>query len=509
MNRKTGVVMSYILMVFEVLSTLLLTPYIIRTLGQAEFGVYKLAGSINAYLLLLDLGMGNAIIRYVSKYRATGDMVSQKKFLGVATLYYLGIAAVTVIIGLILIAIFPSAFSKGLTESEIQLGQKLLSITMLNSAVTLGTAVYNNVLVAYERYTVSKGYSIVQIIFRIILTYLALKAGMGSIGIVSVNLLMTVLCRSFFIGYVLKVLKLRPQFRSLNLGFVKDIVAYSSLILLQMVATQINDTADQILLGLLVPSSATIIAVYGVGSQIVTYFRSIGTAFTGVLMPGVVRLVESGSSSQQICDEMVRIGRIILIVLGAIWGCFLLYGQQFVIFWAGKENSDAYYVSMLLITAQLPIITQTVGTQVLWAKNVHKEAASVKIVIVLLNLGLTIMLIRWNPLIGATIGTFIALVLGDVIARNIVFQKKIGISLRQYYFGLLDGLLPSLIGLLASGLLTKYILIDGWGGFVFKVVFSCTVYALCLWLFGLNRYEKKLALSFIKKNNIHGGGRYE
>ena len=63
MGRKQGVILSYILMIFEVLSTLLITPFLIRTLGQAEYGVYKLSASITAYLLLLDLGVGNAIIR--------------------------------------------------------------------------------------------------------------------------------------------------------------------------------------------------------------------------------------------------------------------------------------------------------------------------------------------------------------------------------------------------------------------------------------------------------------
>lgn len=34
MNRKTGIILSYVFMIFEVLSTLLLTPFIIRTLGK-------------------------------------------------------------------------------------------------------------------------------------------------------------------------------------------------------------------------------------------------------------------------------------------------------------------------------------------------------------------------------------------------------------------------------------------------------------------------------------------
>ena len=36
MNRKIGVLMSYVAMIFEALWTLLLTPFIMRTLGQAE-----------------------------------------------------------------------------------------------------------------------------------------------------------------------------------------------------------------------------------------------------------------------------------------------------------------------------------------------------------------------------------------------------------------------------------------------------------------------------------------
>ena len=86
--------MSYILMIFEVLSTLLLTPFIIRTLGQAEYGVYKLSAAINAYLLLLDLGVGNAVTRYVAKYRVEGNKEQGRKFFGVATLFYLGIAII-------------------------------------------------------------------------------------------------------------------------------------------------------------------------------------------------------------------------------------------------------------------------------------------------------------------------------------------------------------------------------------------------------------------------------
>lgn len=497
MRRKQGVILSYVLMIFEALSTLLVTPFLIRTLGQAEYGVYKLSASITAYLLLLDLGVGNAIIRYISKYRATKDTDSEKKFFGVAMIFYSGIALVSIICGIILINLFSSVFSKGLSTEEITLGQRLLIITIANVAVTIGTTVYTNVIIAYERFNISKGVPIVKIILRMILTVVTLKAGMGSVGVVSVNLLMTILCRGFFVLYVFYAIKLRPKFKGISFNFIKDILIYSSWILVQMIATQINASMDQILLGALVEESSIIIAIYSIGLQIVQYFQSIGSSFTSVLMPGVVRLVQSDSSSKSICNEMVRIGRIIFMVLGLIWSGFVVFGRQFIGLWVGSVNVDAYYVAVLLMTAYVFISTEAIGTQILWAKNEHKEQAILKLGVVLLNIVLTIVLINWNPLLGATIGTFISLVVGDIVVMNIVFSKKLKISLRQYYRGLFKGVFICILAVTAFGFLINLLPLTGWIGLILKIGFMCAMYLLLIWFLGANKYEKDLMISLL------------
>lgn len=499
MNRKVGVILSYIMMIFEVLSTLLLTPFILRTLGQAEYGVYKLSAALVSYLLLLDLGVGNAVVRYMAKYRAQNDEIQARRFLGVATLYYGGIALLSLLIGSGLIMIFPKAFSKGLSGTEIILAQKLLFITILNSAVTLATSAYNNVIIAYEKFAFSKGWSIIQIVLRMILTIVVLKMGMGSLGIVVVHFILTVICRGVFIFYVTFRLHLLPLFKGIKFDFVKEVFVYSSFILLQMIATQINAFADQILLGVFVSSSAVVIAVYGIGAQIVQYFQSIGTAVTGVLMPGVVNLVEKKASPKQLCDEMVRIGRTIFMMLSLIWVLFALYGRQFITLWAGQENENAFYVALILMFAYIFILTESMGSQILWAMNAHKEQSISKVCIVLLNIVLTIILIRWNPLLGATIGTFISLIVGDVGVMNIVFVKKIGINLKDYYCGLIQGILPSLMITAAAGMVISLFNLSGWLGFMCNVAMMVLIYFVCMWLFGFSKYEKKLVMSIINR----------
>ena len=72
MNRKIGLVFSYGVMITEIVSAMFVTPFIIRSLGQAEYGIYQLTSSITAYLIIFDLGVGNSVIRYMAKFRATG-----------------------------------------------------------------------------------------------------------------------------------------------------------------------------------------------------------------------------------------------------------------------------------------------------------------------------------------------------------------------------------------------------------------------------------------------------
>lgn len=505
MSRKVGVILSYILMIFEVLSTLLLTPFIIRTLGQAEYGVYKLTFAINGYILLLDLGIGNATIRYISKYRANKDKENEEKFLGIVTIYYFIIAIITLAIGSVITYLFPYIFSKGLTNAEIVLGQKLVFLTMLTSAITLGTSAFNNTLIAYEKFGVSKCSQIIMLIIRFIMSFSALKLGLGSLALVTINLILTIVCRLFFVIYTLFYLKIRPILKNINKKYIKEIVGYSSMILLQMIATQLNASVDQILIGSLVTSSATILAVYSVGSQINQYFQSIGSAFNGVLMPGVVKMVEKQADEKTLTDEMIRIGRIVFIFLSLILGVFLVEGRTFVILWAGRANESAYFVAVILMSVYIFYLTESVGTQILWAKNDQKELSFLKFTIVLLNIFFTVILIKWNALIGATIGTFISIFLGDIVVANIIFYKKLKINLVRYYKELLSGILPSIIIVIILGLILNNFIGNTWLGFITKSSILAIIYFVEMLLFGFNRYEKELIYSIFKIKKSKGG----
>ena len=75
---KIGALLSYVVLVLQNLVGLLYTPFMLRMMGKSEYGLYSIAASIVAYLTVLDLGFGNAIVRYTAKFRKINKMNNMK-----------------------------------------------------------------------------------------------------------------------------------------------------------------------------------------------------------------------------------------------------------------------------------------------------------------------------------------------------------------------------------------------------------------------------------------------
>ena len=71
-QRRWGAVLSYVNIILTVVVGLLYTPLMLRLLGQSEYGLYSLIGSVVGYLSVLDMGLGNTLVRYTAKNRVDG-----------------------------------------------------------------------------------------------------------------------------------------------------------------------------------------------------------------------------------------------------------------------------------------------------------------------------------------------------------------------------------------------------------------------------------------------------
>ncbi len=498
MGRRIGVFLSFATLIFEVLSSLVLTPFIIRSFGQSEYGVYSLVLSITAYLTLLDLGVGNSVIKFASKYIGDNDKEKLNKFAGIIYSYYFIVAIIVLIIGVVLYFVFPTAFGKGLSTEEILLAQKLLIVSIVNMSITIGTSGFFNIANSFENFYATKGIMLIFMVIRIATSFVLLYNGFRSFEIILLNTITVFLGRFIIVLIVLLKHKVVGTLRGVKWIDIKEIISFSFVILLAMIATQINGIADNVLLGILVENATPIIAIYSVGATISLYYQSFGNLVNGVLMPGVVKKIEKNATSIELENEMIKFGRINTIFLGLILIVFIFNGQFFINHWAGVENQQAYYVAIILMVPWFLIMVQNIGLQMLLAKNKHKVQAILKFLIVAINVAITIFLIRINALIGAVVGTAISLLLGDFLVMQIVFKKYLKINLFRYYRELFKGIGLCLFASCVIGLIFLFIPMGDTLRFFLSCSIMSLVYILCLLIFGLNRDEKRLFVDIFR-----------
>ena len=98
---KTASLVSYTTIFLNILVGMVLTPMMIKYLGQSEYGIYMLVGSLVGYLALFDFGLSNTTVRFVSKYRHSGDIGSEREFIATNLILYILISLVIICVGLV------------------------------------------------------------------------------------------------------------------------------------------------------------------------------------------------------------------------------------------------------------------------------------------------------------------------------------------------------------------------------------------------------------------------
>lgn len=110
-------------------------------------------------------------------------------------------------------------------------------------------------------------------------------------------------------------------------------------------------------------------------------------------------------------------------------------------------------------------------------------------------------LIKWKPLVGSSLGTALALIIGDVVLMDIVLRKEVGIRFGEYYRDLFKGTLPALLITFAFGAAFSLLHLNryGWVGLIINCVITAAVYAALMAAFFMNSYEKGLLKGLFNK----------
>lgn len=151
---KSGVILSYVSKIIQIVVGILYTPLMIRLLGQSEYGLYNIAASIISYLGVLNFGFGSAYMRFYSRYRVNADQKKIANLNGMFIEIFTILGLLAVIAGIGIVNNVDILFGPSLTANEIELAKILISILVINLAFSFPTVVFTTYIQAQEQFIV-------------------------------------------------------------------------------------------------------------------------------------------------------------------------------------------------------------------------------------------------------------------------------------------------------------------------------------------------------------------
>ena len=487
-SRAKGIAISYVVTAVRSLSKLLLTPIYLRILGLDDYGFYQYIFSIASYVTILDFGIALVINTFSIKYREAGDNDGVENVM-FYTLAFTSVAAIIIaIFGAILIIFAPTVFGSAIVGREV-LARKLLGLMILELIMLMFQHYFEGVILASEKYVTLRSVDLTQILIRCAITLILLFSNVGVMSIALGDFLGVGLCLSFEVIYSIKCLELKAKYHYRDRYLLRGIAKLSLALCLQSLIVFLNSSIDKYVLGRYLGTVA--VTIYTVALTFSMFFDELSAAIQRLYLPQVVKLVSSHANGEELTSFVIIPGRYQFALCGGALGGFILFGKHFIEIWSGRDTLSAWAIALYLMVPSIIPLIENICLSILTAMNKRLFRSYVLGCMAIANLLLTIFLVKKIGIMGAPIGTCISLVLGNNIVMNWYYKRTIGINVGRLIISIMKGILPCVIVATIACLPLTMIHKSGILWFLFECFVFIVVYAVLLWLFGLNADEKK------------------
>lgn len=496
-QKKTGVVIQYVNILLNIAIGMFFTPYLIQSLGSAEYGLYRIVQSFAGQLGIMTFGIGILVTRNIVRFDTQNQKKEKENFLAMASLISGVLAIGVLIVGYILSLGIDSLFEQSLTSAELELAKQLYWLLIINVAMTILNDMAAGIVGGHEKFAVKNSVTTLRYVLRVITLIALLKLGFGSVAIVLTDLGLTVLTFAINLLYGKLVLKERIKFYYLDRKEMRIALTFSFAILLQAVVNQVNQNLDSILLGAMTDTNT--VAIYSVALNLFTMFNSITLVIGTVYTPQATRLVMNHATGEQLTDLVIKPGRLQFMIGSLLVTGYILFGKEFIKFWVGSEYEGAYPIGIILMVPALVPLIQNVTSAILDAMMKRMGRSLILLAMAGVNIAVSIFCVHFFGYIGAAIGTAFSYIIGNLILMNIYLHKVTELDLVRMYRELLSRsvvvaiVCPVICSPLASiGPSKLWMLLLKMG--IYAVVFS-----LAMFFFAMRDYEKGIVINPIMK----------
>lgn len=497
-QRKVGAALSYLNIIAKNLVNFMYVPFLLRFVGQANYGLFQMTNSVMTSLTLLSMGFSSAYVRFYMVYKVKKhSQAGIKKLNAMYLIIFSVISLLALLIGSLLVLNVNVLFSRSLTTSQLGLTRNLMTIMILNIALAFISSVFDANISVNQQFTFQQTRQLMQTFLVPLIVVPLILLGVGVISIVITQLIVTFSFLLININYCLHKLNMRFDFHQLPVHLLKELTLFSFFIFLNQVVDLVNNNMPNFVLGMF--QGAKMVATFAIAVQVKNMFFMLSTSLSNVFVPRVNELVSSGQGTDVLTNLMIKVGRIQMSLLLFVMGGFIVVGRYFVNVWAGPANAEAY---ILIILMTLPVIiplSQNVGIEIQKAMNKHIFRSIFYVVFAVINIVITVIGSINFGLIGAAMGYVVSILCANGVAMNWYYHARMGLNMKRYWRQTLGVTIPFISVTALLLVVGHFIAVDSLSRFLIFGVVYVLLYALAYLKFSANQYEKGLVSNMVSR----------
>jgi O-antigen/teichoic acid export membrane protein len=401
-----GSISRAVLVAVQVVVGFFMMPFLLEHLGNRWYGIWTILSSLLAYFYLMDVGLGYAVQLYSARALAQKDYARANSVINTALVIYSGISVVVLLVSVGLAATVDHFVDSG---SEVNLIALTLVILGVNVALDFPILAITGIIGAYHRFDLLSYSRLVMLALNTLFTVYFVGRGYGVLALALIALLFGQLSNvSYYLisKYCFRELKISP--RLFEKSLVRELAHYSWWSMLNGFSSLIKFKMQPAVIAFF--AGPVMVTHYVVGSRLADYFRDLVFQATNLTMPLLARyhVLEQNDQIREKLRFLTKLNTLLAVFGG---GMIIVLGKAFIIRWLGAEFATSYPVLVILIVAMTVEVIIHPARTAMTAMGKMRFVGGLEMVEALLNIALTIILIRYYGIIGAALGLAIPLLL--------------------------------------------------------------------------------------------------
>ncbi|MBI1866261.1 MAG: oligosaccharide flippase family protein [Candidatus Staskawiczbacteria bacterium] len=408
---------------------LVLFPFIVSHVGKEVYGAYLLVMTFIGYFGVLDFGIGTAVVKYIAEFMGRGDKEGTSKIINSSLFFYIIVGLISAVTLLILSFYFDRIFNIG--TANVAIMRQLFWVAAIASLFIWPGRTFDGVLYGLQRFDWLAINNIAITILTAISAYFIFLNNFGMVWFLALSYFLII--ARYIISYIIlrhRILKIHIFSPHFDKETSKKIFSFSFFVFLSSLLSLLIFNFDSFVIGTFASVSA--VTLYGVGYSLQNGFRAVNSLIGGPLFSASASL--EGKNEQGKQKELLFKGtKYMTMIFAPAVIITIIFAELFITNWMGPGFAESILPAQFLIAFWLFNGTIQVGSGLATAKGHVKVFFKISFLNALLNVGLSLALVKPLGILGVVLGTTIPMILIDFPLSLYQILKIMKVSFKDFF----------------------------------------------------------------------------